>query len=399
MLAHEIWPGEKQEAPTFKIAVASVYGSDLHDELKATISDKGMEILFGDTFRTRDGYYALDLFRVIAYHDLEEFSNVLKAAITDIEVKNLSVFANRDIDLGGLVIGENIFSHVYQGTLHSKEVCVRELQTDPSLWQPSRFWKKMKLFSGLGHPNVVRCLGANTQGTDLKIITDLLNLDFRVHAWWNFKMAIDVCKGIEFLHANMIIHRNLNSMNLLLDENNVREVDVAAAMYLLWAGKNTTPELEAMLLSLPTPEQNNTKIRTWCTWTAPADVYSFGLLLWQLITAKVPYEHLNSISPRLAAQRVIGVSKRPAIPGNMNLKLKIIIENCWNEDPFFRHSISRVSTALHTLLSAVNESEPEPEPEPEPASAVPTESVSTTSHSSHSTLPLANRFSCLADIE
>nr|VDD43163.1 unnamed protein product [Brassica oleracea] len=197
----------------------------------------------------------------------------------------------------------------------------------------------------------------------------------------------------------MIIHRNLNSMNLLLDENNAREVDVAAAMYLLWAGKNTTPELEAMLLSLPTPEQNNTEIRTWCTWTAPADVYSFGLLLWQLITAKVPYEHLNSISPRLAAQRVIGVSKRPAIPGNMNLKLKIIIENCWNEDPFFRHSISRVSTALHTLLSAVNESEPEPDPEPEPASAVPTESVSTTSHSSHSTLPLANRFSCLADIE
>lgn len=49
----------------------------------------------------------------------------------------------------------------------------------------------------------------------------------------------------------------------------VVKVDVAAAMYLLWAGKNTTPELEAMLLSLPTPEQNNTKIRTWCTWTAP----------------------------------------------------------------------------------------------------------------------------------
>lgn len=33
MLAHEIWPGEKQEAPTFKIAVASVYESDLHDEV------------------------------------------------------------------------------------------------------------------------------------------------------------------------------------------------------------------------------------------------------------------------------------------------------------------------------------------------------------------------------
>lgn len=42
-----------------------------------------------------------------------------------------------------------------------------------------------------------------------------------------------------------------------------------------------------------------------------ADVYSFGLLLWQLITAKVPYEHLNSISPRLVAQRVIG-GERPA---------------------------------------------------------------------------------------
>ncbi|CAN7021728.1 unnamed protein product [Brassica rapa subsp. trilocularis] len=399
MLAHEIWPGEKQEAPTFKIAVASVYESDLHDELKSTISDKGMEILFGDTFRTRDGYYALDLFRVIASHDLEEFSNVLKAAITDIEVLNLSVFANRDIDLGGLVIGENISSHVYQGTLHSKEVCVRELQTDRSLWQPSRFWKKMKLFSGLGHPNVVRCLGANTQGTDLKIITEYMHGGTLFHYLQRnhcvltlsqrLKMAIDVCKGIEFLHANMIIHRNLNSMNLLLDENNhapmssilskVVKVDVAAALYLLWAGKNTTPELEAMLLRIPTPEQNNTKIRTWYRWTAPevTDVYSFGLLLWHLITAKLPYDHLDNISPCLAAQRVIGVRKRPAIPENMNLKLKIIVENCWNEDPFFRPSISQVSTTLHTLLSTVNEPKHEPEPEAEFVSAnpIPTESV------------------------
>ncbi|KAG5392835.1 hypothetical protein IGI04_022798 [Brassica rapa subsp. trilocularis] len=391
MLAHEIWPGEKQEAPTFKIAVASVYESDLHDELKSTISDKGMEILFGDTFRTRDGYYALDLFRVIASHDLEEFSNVLKAAITDIER------ANRDIDLGGLVIGENISSHVYQGTLHSKEVCVRELQTDRSLWQPSRFWKKMKLFSGLGHPNVVRCLGANTQGTDLKIITEYMHGGTLFHYLQRnhcvltlsqrLKMAIDVCKGIEFLHANMIIHRNLNSMNLLLDENNVVKVDVAAALYLLWAGKNTTPELEAMLLRIPTPEQNNTKIRTWYRWTAPeamneekygdrADVYSFGLLLWHLITAKLPYDHLDNISPCLAAQRVIG-GERPAIPENMNLKLKIIVENCWNEDPFFRPSISQVSTTLHTLLSTVNEPKHEPEPEAEFVSAnpIPTESV------------------------
>lgn len=49
----------------------------------------------------------------------------------------------------------------------------------------------------------------------------------------------------------------------------VVKVDVAAALYLLWAGKNTTPELEAMLLRIPTPEQNNTKIRTWYRWTAP----------------------------------------------------------------------------------------------------------------------------------
>lgn len=93
----------------------------------------------------------------------------------------------------------------------------------------------MKLFSGLGHPNVVRCLGANTQGTDLKIITEYMHggtlFDYlqRNHCVLTlsqrFKMAIDVCKGIEFLHANMIIHRNLNSMNLLLDENNAREVN------------------------------------------------------------------------------------------------------------------------------------------------------------------------------
>lgn len=63
----------------------------------------------------------------------------------------------------------------------------------------------------------------------------------------------------------------------------------------------------------------------------------------------------------------------------MNLKLKIIVENCWNEDPFFRPSISQVSTTLHTLLSTVNEPEPKHEPEPEAefasANPIPTESV------------------------
>lgn len=84
----------------------------------------------------------------------------------------------------------------------------------------------------------------------------------------------------------------------------------------------------------------------------------------------------------------------------MNLKLKIIVENCWNEDPFFRPSISQVSTTLHTLLSTVNEPEPKHEPEPEAefasANPIPTESVYTTSHP---TLPLANRFSCLAEAD
>lgn len=68
-------------------------------------------------------------------------------------------------------------------------------------------------------------------------------------------------------------------------------------------------------------------------YNGKADVYSFGILLWELITRKTPYEGL---SPIQAAVGVVQENLRPEIPKNIHSRLSKLMESCWDSDPDLR---------------------------------------------------------------
>lgn len=78
------------------------------------------------------------------------------------------------------------------------------------------------------------------------------------------------------------------------------------------------------------------------SYSSNADVYSFGIVLWQLITRSLPFATMTPIQTAYA----VAHGNRPEIPSSTPRELQKIIESCWNEDSQKRPSFTYIAMAL-----------------------------------------------------
>lgn len=169
-------------------------------------------------------------------------------------------------------------------------------------------------------------------------LRDLLsNKTFPLDPEQTLPLIRDVLQGIRFLHsANPpIIHGDLKCANILVDSN--------------FRAKIADFGLSARCMAVGTPFFMAPEVLKGGRITTQSDVYAFGVLLWEVMTHKVPYEEIIDMSPSEIIELVSEGKLRPDCQEGLDQELVECMEECWAQDPEQRPTLEDLEIKLIPL--------------------------------------------------
>ncbi|XP_053088761.1 mitogen-activated protein kinase kinase kinase 21 isoform X2 [Pangasianodon hypophthalmus] len=262
------------------------------------------------------------------------------------------------------IIGVGGFGKVYRGTWREQEVAVKAARQDPDediTATAESVKQEAKLFAMLRHPNIIRLEGVCLEEPNLCLVMEyaqggtlnraLTGRRIPPHILVNW--AVQIAKGMQYLHeeaAVPIIHRDLKSSNILILER-IENNDI---------GRKT---LKITDFGLAREWHKTTKMSAAGTysWMAPeviksslfskgSDVWSYGVLLWELLTGEVPYRGIDG----LAVAYGVAVNKLTLpIPSTCPEPFAKLMEECWEQDPHIRPMFATILEQLTAIEEAV----------------------------------------------
>ncbi|CAI5465269.1 unnamed protein product [Closterium sp. Yama58-4] len=252
----------------------------------------------------------------------------------------------------GIRVGVGSFGEVFRAVWRGTEVAVKMLwEQDAKPEDTEDFYNEIALLSRLRHPNVILFMGACTVPPHLSMVTEYMHMGslYRIiHtrepgqggdslSWKRrYKMLRDICRGMLCLQRMSIIHRDLKSANCLVDRHwCVKVCDfglsrIATNGHVVGRTAAGTPEWMAPELL------RNERCSFKC------DVFSLGVIMWELATLRRPWEDCNG--PLEVAYAVAHHNSRLPVPST---SLGRLISDCWKEDPDQRPDYEEILERLH----------------------------------------------------
>ncbi|XP_071930580.1 uncharacterized protein [Coffea arabica] len=250
--------------------------------------------------------------------------------------KKLFPFEEWNIEFSELTIqtriGIGFFGEVFHGIWNGIQVAVKVfLEQDLTLENIEDFCTEISILSRVRHPNVILFLGACTNPPRLSMVTEYMemgSLYYLIHgsgqkkklSWRRrLKMLCDICRGLSCLHRMKIVHRDLKSANCLVNKHwTVKICDFGLSRVLM-----TTPMKDYS--SAGTPEWMAPELIRNEPFTEKCDIFSFGVIIWELCTLNKPWHGVPSVQ---VVDAVANDGKRLDVPDGPLGKL---ILDCWGE--------------------------------------------------------------------
>ncbi|EIE22674.1 kinase-like protein [Coccomyxa subellipsoidea C-169] len=161
-----------------------------------------------------------------------------------------------------------------------------------------------------------------------------------------YRCLLDIASGVEYLHDSGLIHGDLKSANVLLKSTGtdargfVCKLADFGLSRVLDHEKHThiSTQTYGTVAYMPPELLSDSRL------TRSADIYSFGMLMWELISGEVPFDRMTVGQIFFA---VVQEQQRPPIPekGVPAPYLKLM-QRCWNTDPKQRPEVPEVLAAL-----------------------------------------------------
>ncbi|MCL7044343.1 hypothetical protein MKW94_019727 [Papaver nudicaule] len=310
-------------------------------------------------------------------HDVEvdsdsEHKNISKIEPTKAEeealARGLQTIRNDDLE-EIRELGSGTYGAVFHGKWKGSDVAVKRIKASCFAGRPSErerliadFWKEALILSSLHHPNVVSFYGIVRDGPDgsLATVTEFMingslkqfiqKKDRTIDRRKRLIIAMDAAFGMEYLHAKNIVHFDLKCENLLVNMRDPHRPVCKIGDLGLSKVKQQTLVSGGVRGTLPwmAPELLSGKSNMV---TEKIDVYSFGIVMWELLTGEEPYADMHCAS---LIGGIVHNSLRPEIPSWCDPEWKALMETCWASEPGERPSFSEISQRLRKMSAAIN---------------------------------------------
>lgn len=228
----------------------------------------------------------------------------------------------------------------------------------------------------LSHPNILQylCGFYDEEKKEFLLVMELMNKDLccymrencgsRRRILFSLSVVVDIMlqisRGMEYLHSRKIYHGDLNPSNVLLKARNSTEGYFLAKVtgFGLSSVKSSPTSRNSPKQNT---EQNGANPFIWyapevladqqedsaAKYTEKADVYSFGMICFELLTGKVPFEDSHLQGEKMS--RNIRAGERPLFPIPSPKYLVNLTKKCWQTDPTQRPSFSSLSRILRYI--------------------------------------------------
>jgi eukaryotic-like serine/threonine-protein kinase len=213
-----------------------------------------------------------------------------------------------------------------------------DLEADPILFD--RFQREAAIGERLNHPNVMRVFPEKDRSRvymvmewcDGRLLRRILD-EGRISQDRAIRIAIQVLRALDYIHANGVVHRDLKPENIMVDENdNIKLIDFgiagdAASRRLTYANFTAT---------LGTPDYISPEQVKGKRGDGRSDIYSMGVILYEMLTGKLPFSGptpLAAMNDRLLNHPV---PPRVADP-SVSLQLQEILYRALERDPKNRY--------------------------------------------------------------
>ncbi|KAI4336134.1 hypothetical protein L6164_014702 [Bauhinia variegata] len=270
-------------------------------------------------------------------------------------------------DMSQLYIGSKFasgrHSRIYRGIYKQRDVAIKlisqpEEDADLAVQLENQFNSEVALLFRLRHPNIITFIAACKKPPVFCIITEYLaggslrkylqqQEPHSVPHKLVLKLALDIAKGMQYLHSQGILHRDLKSENLLLGEDMcVKVADFGISCLESQCSRDSARGFTGTYRWMA-PEMIKEKHHT-----KKVDVYSFAIVLWEILTAQTPFENMT---PEQAAFAVTHKNARPPLPPGCPLAFSHLINRCWSSNPDKRPHFDEIVSILESYWESLEE--------------------------------------------
>lgn len=243
----------------------------------------------------------------------------------------------------GKKLGQGGFGAVYQATWRHDDVAVKQLlsqklsddtleefKTEAHVMARLRSSSIVQFYGYCESPHYCLVMEYMPKGSLYNVLHSNQTLDWPVR----YQMATDIARGVAFLHQENILHRDIKSLNVLLN-NQLQAKLTDFGLSKIKKESQTTTKGSVGTVAWMAPELFERKGK----YTQKSDIYSMGITFWEIAARKIPFEDAES---QAVIPNWVTKGERPDEVEDCPKKFASLIKFCWASDSSKRPSADKV---------------------------------------------------------